>query len=115
MRKAKQIEIKNRTYYFYSDKISLKSFDSDLLKIGKKHYKGIDIYYIGYVKIKKIDDCENTYSVNLLYLLVNHVNGYLEEKNGNKYLIFDDCVIGNKALLKKAQLFEMELKTKSKQ
>ena len=72
-----------------------------MLKIGKKHYKGIDIYYIGYVKIKKIDDCENTYNVNLLYLLVNHANGYLEEKNGNKYLIFDDSVIGNKALLKK--------------
>ena len=53
--------------------------------------------------------------MNPLYLLVNHANGYLEEKNGNKYLIFDDSVIGNKALLKKAQLFEMELKTKSKQ
>ena len=115
MRKAKQIEIKNRTYYFYSDKISLKSFDSDLLKIGKKHYKGIDIYYIGYIRIKKIDDCENTYGVNLLYLLVNHANDYLEEKNRNKYLIFDDSVTGNKALLKKAQLFGMELKTKSKQ
>ena len=39
--------------------------------------------------------------MNPLYLLVNHANGYLEEKNGNKYLIFDDSVIGNKALLKK--------------
>ena len=72
-----------------------------MLKIGKKHYKGIDIYYIGYITIKKIDDCANIYSVNPLYLLVNHANGYLEEKNGNKYLIFDDSVIGNKALLKK--------------
>ena len=51
--------------------------------------------------IKKIDDCANIYSVNPLYLLVNHANDYLEEKNGNKYLIFDDSVIGNKALLKK--------------
>ena len=39
--------------------------------------------------------------MNPLYLLVNHANGYLEEKNGNKYLIVDDSVIGNKALLKK--------------
>ena len=33
--------------------------------------------------IKKIDDCENVYSVNPLYLLVNHAAGYIEEKNGN--------------------------------
>ena len=72
MGKVKQIEIKNRTYYFYNNMINLENFESDLLKIDKKHYNGIDIYYIGYVTIKKIDDCENTYSVNPLYLLVNH-------------------------------------------
>ena len=32
---------------------------------------------------------------------VNHANGYIEEKNGNKYLIFDDSVNENKELLKK--------------
>ena len=72
-----------------------------MLKIDKKHYKGINIYYIGYITIKKIDDCENIYSVNPLYLLVNHASGYIEEKNGNKYLIFDDSVNENKGLLKK--------------
>ena len=36
-----------------------------------------------------------------MYLLVNHANGYLEEKNGNKYLIFDCFVNENKALPKK--------------
>ena len=60
--------------------ISLKNFESNLLKIDKKHYKGIDIYYIGYITIKKIGDCENIHSVNLLYLLVNHASGYIEEK-----------------------------------
>ena len=49
---------------------------------------------------KKIDDCENIYSVNPLYLFVNHANGYLERKNGNKYLIFNDSVNENKWLLK---------------
>ena len=44
---------------------------------------------------KKIGDCENIYSVNPLYLLVNPANGYLEENNGNKYLIFDDSVYEN--------------------
>ena len=28
-------------------------------------------------------------------------NGHIEEKNGNKYLIFDDSVDENKVLLKK--------------
>ena len=101
MGKVKQIEIKNRTYYFYNDMINLKNFESNLLKIDKKHYKGIDIYYIGYITIKKIGDCENIHSVNPLYLLINHASGYIEEKNGNKYLIFDDSVNENKALLKK--------------
>ena len=43
---VKQKKIKNRTYYFYNDMINLKNFDSNLLKIDKKHYKNTDIYYI---------------------------------------------------------------------
>ena len=100
MRKIRQINIKNRTYSFYDDMINLKNLKSNLLKIDKKHYKGINIYYIGYITIKKIDDCENIYSVNPLYLLVNHANGYIEEKGVNKYLIFDSTD-ENKELLKK--------------
>ena len=50
-----------------------------------------------------------------MYLIVNHASGYIEEKNRNKYLIFDDSVNENKALLKNMQMFGMELKTKSKQ
>ena len=80
----KQIEIKNRTYYFYNDIINLKNFDSNLLKIDKKHCKNIDIHYIGCIIIKKIDDSES-----------------IEEKNGNKYLILDDSANENKKLLKK--------------
>ena len=100
MGKFKQIEIKNRAYYFYNDMINLKHFESNLLNIDKKRQRGIKIYYIGYITIKKIDDCENIYSVNPLYLLVNHASGYIEEKNGNKYLIFDS-VDENKEVLKK--------------
>ena len=77
---VKQIEIKNRTYCFYNDRINLKNFKSNLLKIDKKHYKSINIYYVGYMAIKKIDDCETIYSVNTLHLLVNHANGYIEVK-----------------------------------
>ena len=89
MGEVKQINIKNRTYYFYNDMINLKDFKSNLLKIDKKSQKNINIYYIGYIAIKKIDDYENIYSVNPLYLRINHAGGYIEAKNGNKYLIFD--------------------------
>ena len=80
MGKVKQINIKNRTYYFYNDIIDLKNFEPNLLKIDKKSYKNIDIYYIGYITIKKIDDCESIHSVNPLYLRINHASVYIEEK-----------------------------------
>ena len=64
MGKVKQIEIKNRTFftkmdYFYNNIISIEKFDSNLLKLGKKSYKNIDIYYIGYIAIKEIGNYEN--------------------------------------------------------
>ena len=114
MGEVKQINIKNRTYYFYNDMINLKNFEPNLLRIDRKSYKNIGIYNIGYIAIKKIDDCENIYSVNPLYLLVNHANGYIEEKGVNKYLIFDSTD-ENKVLLKKYNDFWGGLKTKSKQ
>ena len=94
MGEVKQINIKNRTYYFYNDIIDLKNFDARLLKIDKKSYN------LGYIAIKRIDDYESIYSVNPLYWRINHENGYLEEKNGDKYLMFDS-VDENKEVLKK--------------
>ena len=80
---TKQINIKNRTYYFYNDIIDLENFDAGLLKIDKKSYK--DIYNIGYVTKKKIGDCMNINSVNPLYLGITRANGYIEEKSIDKY------------------------------
>ena len=100
METVKQINIKNRTYYFYNDIIDLENFDSSLLKLDKKSYKDIGIYNIGYITIKKIDDYENIYSVNPLYLIIAHASGYIEEKGVNKYLVFDSTD-ENKELLKK--------------
>ena len=114
MGKVRQINIENRTYYFYNDIIDLKKIESNLLKIDKKSYKNIGIYNTGYVTVKKIDDCENIYSVNPLNILVNHASGYIEEENENKYLVFDSTN-ENKELLKNTRLFGMELKMKSKQ
>ena len=84
---VKQIDIKNGTYYFYSNMINIKIFDSNLFKIDKKSYKDIGIYSIRYITIKKIDDYENIYSVNSLYLIVDHASGYIKEKGVNKYLV----------------------------
>ena len=66
----------------------------------KKSFKGIGIYNIGYIIIKKIADCENIYSVNPLYLIIAHADGYIEEKGVNKCLVFDSTD-ENKELLKK--------------
>ena len=113
MGEVKQIDNKNRSYYFYNDIINLENVNERLLKIDKKTFKGINIYYIGYITKIKIDYCQNTYSVNPLYLRIDHANGYIEEKNGNKYLVFDS-VDENKKLLKNAMMLGMELRTKSK-
>ena len=97
---TKQINIKNRTYYFYNDIIDLENFDARLIKIYKKSYKDMNIYNIQYVTKKEIDDFMNINSVNPLYLGITHANGYIEEKDANKYLVFDSTN-ENKELLKK--------------
>ena len=66
-----------------------------MLKIDKKI-----ISNIVYITNKKNDDFDSIYSVNTLYLRVDHANGYIEEKGVNKYLVFDSKA-DNKELLKK--------------
>ena len=80
MEKVKQINIKNQTYYFYNNQINLKDFDARFLKVGKKNYKEIVIYYVGYVTVKKTANCNNINSVNPLYLMINEMIGHFEEK-----------------------------------
>ena len=92
--------IKNRTYYFYNNIIDIESFDSNMLKLDKKSYKSLDRYNIGDVTIKQIGYGYDINSVNPLYLRINNVNGYIEEINEYKYLVFDDTY-ENKELLKR--------------
>ena len=80
--------------------INIKDFEPSLLKIDKKSFKDIGVCNIGYITIIKIDDYENIYSVNPLYLLVNHTNGYIEEKNENNYLIFNSTDENTKKILR---------------
>ena len=60
-----------------------------MLKIDKNSYKDIDIYYNGYITIKKVDDYENIHSVNPLYLIIHSATGHFKEKNDDKYLSLD--------------------------
>ena len=83
----KELNVKNQTYYFFNEMIDIRNIQSKLLKIDKKPYKDIDIYYIGYITIKNFNDCENIYSVNSLYLIIHSATRYFKEKNGEKYLI----------------------------
>ena len=94
---VESINSKNRTYYF---------FDSSLSKIDKNSYRSIDIYYIRYITIKKIDDYNDIYSVNPLYLIVNTVDEHNEEKNGNKYIVFDSTGKNKEVLNKYTELWD---------
>ena len=88
MGQVKEINIKNQTYYFFDDMVDIKNFHSNLLKIDKKSYKDIDIYYIGYITVKDSDYVKIN-SVNPLYLIISEADGYIKEKNRSKYLVFD--------------------------
>ena len=113
MGKVKQIKIKNRIYYFYNDRINLNDFDARFLKVHKKNYNEIDIYYIGYVAVKTIAKCNNSNSVNPLYLMINKMIGHFEEKNESRYLLLDD-VDEDKGVSKNIKKFGKALKKKLK-
>ena len=80
--KIKDIDIKNRTYYFFNDIINT---NPNNIKIYEKTYKSIIIYFIAYVTIKHSKYVKIN-SVNPLYFIFRKVNRYFEEINGNKYL-----------------------------
>ena len=88
MGQVKENKIKS-AYRYFEDMVNIKDFHSNLSKIDKKSHKDINIFYIGYITIKKFSDYENIRSVNPLYLIINSATGYFKEKNGEKYLILD--------------------------
>ena len=47
METIKQVNIKNRTYYFYNDIIDLDEFDESKIKVDKKDFNDTDVYYLG--------------------------------------------------------------------
>ena len=87
---TKQVNIKQRTYYFYNDLINIKDFNKKLLM-------GLNIYYIGYVT-KKSE--WNVNSVNPLYLNINRFSGFIEERNRDNYLNISNTDKNTKVLKK---------------
>ena len=53
---TKEINIKNRTYFYYNDIIDLDEFDASKIKVDKKDFNYIDIYYLGYKYKKKLQN-----------------------------------------------------------
>ena len=100
MGQVKEINIKNRTNYFFNDMINIEYFDSNLLKTDKNSCKNNGIYNIGYITIKKLMIMK-IFTVQFLciWLLVRQID-LLKEKNGSKYLVFD-AADENKEVLKK--------------
>ena len=79
----RQLNIKDRTYYFYNDLINIKNLNSNNLKLDKKSVLGNDVYYLGYITKKPQ---WNVNSVNPLYLMINEIKGHFKEIDGDKYL-----------------------------
>ena len=88
---TKEINIKNQTYYFYNDIINLDEFNESKIKVDKKDFNDIDIYYLGYEHKKKISECNVINSVNPLYLRIVDIKGQLEKgKDDAWYLVISD-------------------------
>ena len=59
------------------------------------------------LQLKKIDDYENIYNVNPLYLTIVKVDRFDEEKNGSKYLVFDSAGKNKEVLTKYTELWDL--------
>ena len=102
--KGKQIKIINQAHYHYHDIISLKNFESKFSETDRKQ-----------ALIRRIDDYERICRVTApLFWVVSFESGYIEERGGNKYLIFDNSFAKNKDLLKKYTEFWSVVKRKIK-
>ena len=100
----KQLDIKNLPCYFFSDMINIKNSNPNLLKITKLSFRGIfgvDICYIKYVTMKILDHVNIN---NKNFLCLNIVDGYNEESNRIKYLVFASTYKNKEALEKYTRL-----------
>ena len=93
------MNIKNRTYYFHNDIINLDEFDESKIKVDRKNFNDIDIYYLGYEHKKKITECNEINSVNPLYLRIKDMKGQFKKGKSNNVwylIIFGDANVWRK-------------------
>ena len=88
MRELKQINIKNRTCYFYNDIINLDEFDVSKIKVDKKDFNDINIYYLGFEHKKKISECDVINSANPLYLRIVNTNGQFKKGKDDVWYLY---------------------------
>ena len=82
MNGVKEINIKH-TYYFFDDTITIKNLDPNKINIDKNSYKNILLHCVCDGRKPWLHSAN---SVNTLYLIIDKINGYIEESNANKYL-----------------------------
>ena len=79
--------------------IGFYEFDETKIKIDKKDFNDIDIYYLGYEYKKKIAECNVLNSVNPLYLRIRDMKGQFEKgKDDNVWYLI---IFGNADILRK--------------
>ena len=74
----KQLVLKKRSQYFFSNSVLLKDFDKTKLKIVRHDCLDRYVYHIDYAK--------SINNVNPLYLIIPEFYRYIEEHEGHKYL-----------------------------
>ena len=74
MNNVKEIDIKNRNYFFLDNMINIKMFEPNKIAIGEKSYKNIFFFSI-------LDIWQR-----ILYLIIDKINGCNEENSGKKHL-----------------------------
>ena len=88
---TKEINIKNRTYYYQKDDFDLDEVDKSKIKVDKKDFNGIDIYYLAYEYKKKVTEFNIIRSVNPLYFRIVNIKGQFEKgKDDAWYLVISD-------------------------
>ena len=110
MGEIKQINIKNRTYYFYNDIIDLDEFDGSKIKVDKKSFNDINTYYLGYEYKKKITERNEINSVNPLYLRVTDMKDQF--KKGKSDNVWYLIIFGDADVLRKFANIWKSIRTK---
>ena len=78
--KTDHLYIEDSPYHLGGELIDISDFSN--LKLDKKDWKDLAVYYINYVNKNK----QPVDITNQLYISINNVSGYISEENGKKFL-----------------------------